>query len=150
MSSRARFVLLLSAALAAGLPAAAETPEGLLGDWRSAPKSICHAGGNGHRAVCSRIADTMRIERTGFEGRRDVKVTAEFSLPDAQICTFEGTGYWNAEGRQLHVADASNGCELSIAAERRGLRSMVVRADRCQSPCAGTSWLEGVVLQKKR
>jgi hypothetical protein len=145
-----KYFLVAFLASAAALAHAAETPSSLLGDYRSAPRKICHAGGGGHRAVCSRVADVMRIERTGYEGMRDAKVKAEFNLPDARICTFEGTGFWNSEGRQLVVADATTGCELSLTAEKRVLRSIVVRPEQCNSPCAGRTWLEGVVLRKQR
>ena len=132
------------------LPAqAAETPASLLGHYRSTPKKVCQPGGNGHRAVCTRLSDALRIERTGFEGMRDVKVTAEFNLPDSQICSFEGMGYWIPENRRLIVADARSGCELSLVAETRVLRSIVIRPDQCNSPCAGRTWLEGVVLRRK-
>lgn len=140
---------LLCLALACAVPALAQTPEHLLGEYRSTPKRVCQPGGHGHRATCSRVADTMRIENTLFEGRRDVKVKAEFTLPDARVCSFEGTGYWNAEGRRLQVADVSTGCELSLIAERAHLRSIVVRPDQCDSPCAGRNWLEGVVLRRR-
>ena len=136
-------------AVAWSMAAAAETPSSLLGHYRSAPKKVCQPGGDGHRAVCSRLADALRIERSGFEGRRDVKVTAEFNLPDSQICSFEGTGYWIAEGRRLVVADTRTGCEMSLVAETRVLRSIVIRPDQCNSPCAGRTWLEGVVLRRK-
>ena len=129
---------------------AAETPAGLFGDYRSATRKVCMPGGSGHRATCSRVADTMKIEQTLCEaGKRDVKVKAEFTLPDAQICSFEGSGYWNAEGRRLVVADVSTGCELSLIADGRQVRSIVVQPEQCNSPCAGRSWLEGVVLRRR-
>lgn len=137
------------AALLASSAYAVETPSSLLGEYRSAPRKVCQPGGGGHRAVCSRLADVLRIERAGYEGMRDVKVTAEFNLPDSQVCSFEGTGYWNAEGRQLVVADARTGCELTLNAEQRVLRSIVVRPGQCNSPCAGRTWLEGVVLRRR-
>lgn len=140
-------VLLLLAAVSTAT--VAETPSNLLGHYRSAPKKVCQPGGNGHRAVCSRLSDALRIEASGFEGRRDVKVTAEFNLPDAQICSFAGTGYWIPESRRLVVADARTGCEMSLVAETRVLRGIVVRPDQCNSPCAGRTWLEGVVLRRR-
>jgi len=93
-----RSALVAAAFAVLALPVAAETPAGLLGEYRSAPRKVCVPGGSGHRAVCSRSTDVLRIERSGIDGRRDVKVKAEFTLPDAQYCTFEGLAYWNAQG----------------------------------------------------
>ena len=140
---------LLVAAAAIATSAFAETPAGLIGDYQSTPRKVCVPGGSGHRAVCTRSADTLRISRSGFEGRRDVKVTAGFTLPDAQYCAFEGTGYWNAEGKRLLVTDATSGCELSFTPAGRELRGFLLRPDQCNSPCAGRDWLTGVVLRKR-
>jgi hypothetical protein len=144
-----RIAFVAAALLSLAVPATAETPAGMLGEYRSAPRKVCVPGGGGHRAVCSRSTDVMRIERSGFEGRRDVKVRAEFTLPDSQYCSFEGTGYWNAQGRRLLVTDATSGCELSFSPQGRELRGFVVQPEQCSSPCAGRDWLTGVVLRKR-
>lgn len=133
-----------------GAPAfAAEAPAGLIGQFRSADKKVCVEGGRGGKPTCSRVADTLTIERTPFGGNRDVKITAEFTLPDARICSFEGLGYWNEQQRRLVATDNGTSCELSLVPTGRELRSIVMQPDQCASPCAGRSWLEGVVLRKR-
>lgn len=136
-------------ALAACAAAATEAPGGLIGRFSSASKKVCVEGGRGGKPTCSRQADTMTIERTPFGGNRDVKVTAEFTLPDARICSFEGMGYWNEREKRLVATDRGTDCEFSLVPVGRELRGIVMRPDRCSSPCAGRSWLEGVVLRKR-
>ena len=127
---------------------AAAVPPGLIGQFRSAPKKVCipEAGG---KVRCSRIADRMTIERTEFGGGRDVKVTAEFMLPDARLCTFEGWGGWAPRERSVLATDPTSGCELSLTPVGRELKSFVIRGDQCDSPCAGRSWLDGVSMRKR-
>lgn len=139
----------LSGWAAAWAGSVGETPEGLVGHFRSAPQKVCLADVRGGRPNCSRLADVMVIERTSFGGARDVKVTAEFNLPDAQVCSFEGMGVWNSHDRSLVATDGRTGCELAMTPRGRELRSSVVRPDQCNSPCAGRSWLEGVVMRKR-
>lgn len=143
--------LFLAAALSACASGvlAVEAPPGLVGQFRSASKSVCVEGGRAGKPTCSRVADTMTIERTPFGGNRDVKVVAEFTLPDSRICSFEGMGYWNEPQKRLVATDASTDCELSLVPVGRELRGIVIRPDQCSSPCAGRSWLEGVVLRKR-
>jgi hypothetical protein len=146
------FLLSLSFSVLSGAAFAgsvAETPSGLIGSFRSAAKKVCLHDVRGGKPKCSRIADTLQIERMPFGGARDVKVTAEFNTSDAQLCPFEGMGSWNAHSRVLAATDARTGCELSLAPHGRELRSMVARPDQCSSPCAGRSWVEGVVLRKR-
>lgn len=126
----------------------ADAPDGLLGQYKSSKKRVCLPDVRGGRGTCSRVADVMMIERTPFGGSRDVKVTAEFNLPDAKVCSFEGMGVWNSHERSLVATDARTGCELALTPRGGALRSMVVRPDQCNSPCAGRSWLEGVVLRR--
>ncbi|MES2634427.1 MAG: hypothetical protein V4669_15750 [Pseudomonadota bacterium] len=127
-----------------------ETPSTLIGSFRSTPHRICLADAGGGKSWCSRVADTMRIERTPFGGARDVKVTAEFNTAQAQVCAFEGMGVWNSHARVLSVSDPRTGCELSLAPQGSQLRAMVARPDQCNSPCAGRSWVEGVVMRKRQ
>ena len=142
-------VLLALVSVTAWAGSLSEAPSGLIGQFRSASKRVCFSDVRGGRPVCSRQADVMTIERTPFGGVRDVKITAEFTLPDAQVCTFEGMGFWNAHEHRLSATDLSTGCELSLVPRGRELRSMVVRPDQCSSPCAGRSWLEGVVMRRR-
>lgn len=150
MRRRPAFLLAPLLAAFACTGAAAATPDGVLGEYRSAPKRVCVPGGQGHTAACSRSTDVLRIGRTGYEGMRDVKVSAQFTLPDAQFCPFEGTGYWDARSRTVVAVDASTGCEMNFAVRGRALQGVVLRADQCRSPCAGRSWLEGVTLHRRR
>lgn len=127
----------------------AEAPSGLIGQWRSPTKKVCVPDGRGGRPACSRIADALSIERTPFGGARDVKLHGEFTLPDAQICRFEGLGFWDARTRRLEAVDSDTGCEVSFAPHGRELRGMVSNPLQCRSPCAGRSWLEGVALHRR-
>ncbi|MES2940083.1 MAG: hypothetical protein V4864_20560 [Pseudomonadota bacterium] len=145
-----RAVLLVLSAIALAGGAAAATPEGVLGEYRSAPRRVCVPGSPGGAAACSRSTDVLRIARTGYDAMRDVKVSAQFTLPDAQYCPFEGTGYWDARSRAVVAVDASTGCEMNFAVRGRALQGVVLRADQCRSPCAGRNWLEGVLLQRHR
>lgn len=129
--------------------AAAGTPSGLFGEYHSASRKVCASGGGGHRSVCTRSHDVMRIERAGYEGDREVKVRAEFTLADGQYCQLEGRGQWNEPGRRLVVTDALNGCTFSFVPQGRELRGLVMEPGQCQSPCAGGEWLTGVVMRKK-
>jgi hypothetical protein len=138
-----------AACVAMQFAAAAETPDGLIGHYRSTPRKVCVANGLGGRPTCSRIINTMSIQRSGLEGNREVKVRAEFTLPDAQICAFEGLGYWNADGRRLLVADAQTGCELVLEPHQRVLHAVEIRPEQCKSPCAGRTWLEGETFRKR-
>ena len=143
--------LFVLSSLAAG-PALAgnvgETPDRVLGQFRSPAKRVCLPDVRGGKPTCSRVSDVMYIERTPFGGSRDVKVTAEFTLPDAKVCSFEGMGVWNKHERNLVATDARTGCELALTPKGSSLRSMVVKPDQCNSPCAGRAWLEGVVLRR--
>ena len=127
---------------------AAETPSGLIGRFASTPKKVCVLEGRG-KPRCSRIADTLSIERTPFGGGRDVHVKGEFMLPDARMCSFDGYGAWAPRERSLLATDPGSGCELSLTPVGRELRSLVVQPNQCDSPCAGRNWLEGVVLRKR-
>ena len=142
-------VAALVACACAGLPAqAAEVPAGLIGQFRSAPKKVCIPEASG-KVRCSRLTDKMTIERTGYGGGRDVKVTAEFMLPDARLCTFEGWGGWAPRERSVLATDPNSNCELSLVPMGGVLKSFVIRGDQCDSPCAGRSWLDGVSMRKK-
>ena len=127
---------------------AAEVPFGLIGQFRSQPKKVCIPEASG-KVRCMRIADKMTIERTSFGGARDVKVTAEFMLPDARLCTFEGWGGWAPRERSVLAIDAGSSCELSLTPVGRELKSFVINGDQCDSPCAGRSWLDGVSMRKR-
>jgi hypothetical protein len=142
-------LLLALAAGTAWAGSVGETPSGLIGQFRSASKRVCIADLRGGRPACVSTRDTMSIERTVFGGSRDVKVTAQFTLPDARVCEFEGMGVWNAHERTLAAVDARTGCELALVPSGAELRSMVVRPEQCSSPCAGRNWLEGVVLRRR-
>jgi hypothetical protein len=148
-SSHPRAAALAIALWSALAPAGAETPPGLFGEYHAAARRVCAPGGGGHRSVCSRSIDVMRIERVGYEGDRDVKVRAEFTLPDGQYCQLEGRGAWNANARTLLVTDALNGCQFSFSPHGRELRGWVTAPQQCNSPCAGREWLTGVVFRKK-
>jgi hypothetical protein len=148
MKSLASIALLSFTASFAIAGSIGETPSGLIGQFRSSPKRVCVFDARGGKPACARVADVMKIERTPFGGMRDVKVTAKFSLPDSQICPFEGMGAWNMHERSLAVVDARTGCELSLVPSGRELRGMVVRPDRCSSACASRSWVEGVVFRR--
>ena len=124
------------------------TPDGLIGQFRSGAKRVCLPDARGGKSTCARVADVMLIERTQSGGPSDVKVTAEFNLPDAKVCSFEGLGVWNKHERSLVATDARTGCELAMTPKGSTLRSMVVKPDQCNSPCAGRNWLEGVVLRR--
>lgn len=127
----------------------AEAPPGLIGHWRSASKKVCVPDARRSRPACSRIADSLSIERTSFGGARDVKVQGEFTLPDAQLCQFEGLGFWDANARRLEAFDSNTGCEVSFSPNGRELRGMVSNAAQCRSPCASQSWVEGVVFRRR-
>ncbi|MBG9387552.1 hypothetical protein [Caenimonas aquaedulcis] len=140
------FGVLLWAGAIAGT---AEAPSGLIGQWRSPAKRVCVSDARTGRPACSRISDAVSIERTSFGGARDVKVQGEFTLPNAQLCQFEGLGYWDARSRRLEALDRNTGCEIALAPVGRELRGTVSNPHQCRSPCAGTSWLEGVALRRR-
>jgi hypothetical protein len=129
--------------------AGAQTPPGLYGEYQSSSRKVCAPGGGGHRSVCTRSIDVMRIERVAYEGDRAVKVRAEFTLADGQYCQLEGRGMWSENGRRLLVTDALNGCAFSFTPHGRELRGLVMEPQQCNSPCAGREWLTGVVFRKK-
>lgn len=149
MSSTFRSAALAVTLACALAPVVAGTPPGLFGEYQSATRKVCAPGGGGHRSVCTRSIDVMRIERVGYEGDRAVKVRAEFTLADGQYCQLEGRGLWSESGRRLLVTDALNGCAFSFSPHGRELRGTVMEPQQCNSPCAGREWLTGVVFRKK-
>ncbi len=150
MNSSLKSACIASVLVATSAAFAMDAPDSVLGRYASAPRSVCVPHGRNGKPTCSRSSDTLVIERTLIGGNRDVKVNATFTLADAQVCTFDGMGYWDTRNRSLVAADPRSGCELVLRKEGRGLRAVALRPDQCDSPCAGRNWLEGEVFRLRR